>query len=221
MDNPIIESSEAEHQAAIQQELETQRKKLLLNNRMRGGIGWFFWIAGLSVINTLIFHFGGAINFVVGLGMTAIVDGFSASLAGQLFEPDATLIRIAGLAVSIGLSLLFVTAGLLGFKGYRWAVIAGMLLYALDSLIFLLARSWFGFAFHVFALWGLWSGWRAMLVIKAMQQAEPQTIISAAPSVADQAAWRQSDLIRILIRMALVYLLILVGLGVWGFILTR
>ena len=31
------------------------RKMLALENQIKGGTSWFFWIAGLSILNTIIF----------------------------------------------------------------------------------------------------------------------------------------------------------------------
>src|SRR5437588_12623571 len=51
---------------ARQQELEAH---------MRRGANWFFWIAGLSVVNAVISLAEGNRHFVVGLGITEIING--------------------------------------------------------------------------------------------------------------------------------------------------
>lgn len=53
---------------------------------IKGGANWFYWIAGLSIINTLIIFFNGDVNFIVGLGLTQIIDAiFYDSPNGLLF----------------------------------------------------------------------------------------------------------------------------------------
>jgi len=44
-----------------------------LENQVRSGASWFFWIAGLSVINAVILLAGGSWNFLIGLGITQFV----------------------------------------------------------------------------------------------------------------------------------------------------
>ena len=46
----------------------------ILRQRAKNGSGWFFWIAALSLINSVILHNGGEMFFVVGLGITAVAD---------------------------------------------------------------------------------------------------------------------------------------------------
>jgi hypothetical protein len=42
--------------------------------RVRISARWFYWIAGLSLINSAVVIFGGNFHFVVGLGVTSVVD---------------------------------------------------------------------------------------------------------------------------------------------------
>src|SRR5690349_8489985 len=52
-------------------------KNPVLERQVRSGARWFFWIGGLSLINTLIAMSGRGLVFIVGLGMTQIIDGFA------------------------------------------------------------------------------------------------------------------------------------------------
>ena len=45
--------------------------------QVRKGASWFYWIAGASVVNTIIFLFGGNLNFIVGLGVTQVINGIA------------------------------------------------------------------------------------------------------------------------------------------------
>jgi hypothetical protein len=56
---------------------------------------------------------------------------------------------------------LFVLFGYFATRGHLWAFIAGMALFALDGVIFLIARDWLGVGFHVFVLYCLFRGFTA------------------------------------------------------------
>src|SRR5512141_2538098 len=99
-----------------------------LARRMKSGASNFYWIAALSVINSLILEFGGNSYFVVGLATTLLVDGFFVEMARQL--PDAGIfVKLIGIAISVFISLIFVFFGFFANKGKRWAFIVGMVLY--------------------------------------------------------------------------------------------
>jgi hypothetical protein len=56
---------------------------------------------------------------------------------------------------------LFVLFGVFATKKRLWAFIVGLIVYALDGLIFLLAGDWLGVGFHVFALLCIFAGCNA------------------------------------------------------------
>jgi hypothetical protein len=155
------------------------QKKMALASSIRNGVNWFFWIAGLSMVNSVIFLFGGSLTFVVGLGITQFIDGFTFGFARQAGANWSTAAHIVGFGLDIAVAGVFVGMGLLGRKGYRWAMVGGMALYALDGLIFLAFQLWLALAFHAFALWGLWTGLRAMNALRALEQNGPIVIPEA------------------------------------------
>ena len=61
----------------------------------------------------------------------------------------------------------------------HWGFIVGMILYALDSLPFLLAGVYLDFGFHLFAFYCIFAGYRAL---KKLEQAEA-TVAAAGPAV--------------------------------------
>lgn len=119
----------------------------------RSGGSWFYWIAGLSLINSISAFAGSTWRFVIGLGVTQILDLF-----GNKLGPS-------GKIVVLGLDLLvagvFILFGVFAVKGQAWAFIVGMVLFTLDGLIFLLAQDWLGIGFHVFVLYCLFRGFNA------------------------------------------------------------
>jgi len=138
------------------------QQRLRLERQLKAGANWFYWIAGLSLVNSLIFLFKGGITFVIGLGLTQVVDGIAGVVARELGRQGGSIIRAAGLAVNLVIAGIFVAFGYLGRKGQRWAFITGMILYGLDIFILLWARDMFGILFHIIALAGLYRGLRAI-----------------------------------------------------------
>lgn len=133
---------------AMSLDLEPVRRQL------KSGASWFYWIAGLSVLNSLVALSGKGWGFILGLGITQLIDAIAAAGLGS-----------TGVAVAIVLDVLvaglFVLFGIFANKGHIWAFIVGMILYAADGLIFLIAQDWLGLGFHAFALLCLFGGLRA------------------------------------------------------------
>jgi hypothetical protein len=133
------------------------QQKLALDSKIRSGIGWFFWIAGLSLINSVVFFLGASFTFVAGLGVTQVIDGFLFGFTSDLGS-EWQIVRFIGLFIDIIIAAVFVVFGVLGRKHYRIPVIIGMVLYALDAVILLLFQDFLGAGFHAFALFGIWGG---------------------------------------------------------------
>jgi hypothetical protein len=143
-----------------------------LRRRVKNGANNFYWIAALSVINSIIALFGGQVTFVIGLGLTQVVDGLIFFLAQQI--PQAvTVIRIVGIVVSVGLALVFAAFGYFAGKSKRWAFQVGMGLYALDGLLLLYFQDWLGFGFHIVILWALYGGLKALGQLDEIFPAQP------------------------------------------------
>lgn len=111
------------------------------------GAHWFYWIAGLSLVNTIVALGGGQFHFVLGLGITEIAD------ASQ--SPQA---RMIGCAIDLLVLGFFVMCGYFAGKLQKWAFVMGMAFYLLDGGITLIGQDWIGVAFHVFVLIYIWKG---------------------------------------------------------------
>src|SRR5207248_4164866 len=98
---------------------------------------------------------GANLVFFIGLGVTQLMDEM-----GQHFGPPMSYMAPV---LDLGVAGTFVLFGFLARKGYTWAFIAGMGLYALDALIFLLAQYWLAIAFHGLILFYLFAGLKASL----------------------------------------------------------
>jgi hypothetical protein len=107
---------------------------------------WFWWIAGLSLVNSVLIHGGSQTSFLVGLGFTMIAD-----VAFQSFKAAAFVID----AVAI---LFFFLMGRYALRGHVWAFILGGVIYTFDALIFLYFQDFMPLGFHAFALFYIGKG---------------------------------------------------------------
>ncbi len=103
-------------------------EELSLENRFRNGVGWFNWIAGLSILNSVIFYFGASISFVTGLGITQFVDGFIAALIEDLGS-DYNYVRVIGFVINLLFAAFSSSWVCWAGKRKRWAIILGLVLY--------------------------------------------------------------------------------------------
>lgn len=150
-----------------------------LQRQVKSGADWFFWIVGLSIINSLALALGGKWSFLIGLGSTQFVDGFINALAVEFGPPIQTIIRILGLVISVIIAGVFALFGLLARKGHKWSFIVGMMLYALDGIIFLLVGDLASLGFHLFALFWISVGLRAKIQLDKVERGEADVLASA------------------------------------------
>lgn len=122
------------------------------------GAGWFWWIAGLSVVNSIAAHLGLGIGFLFGLGVTQVV--------------DAVVPLPVAIAVDAAAAGVFFAFGWMARRRHTWAFIVGATLYVLDGLIMVPLQLWFAAAFHVFALVGIFGGMRAHFQLRRMALSE-------------------------------------------------
>jgi fumarate reductase subunit D len=139
-----------------------------LEKAVKGAGSWFYWVAALSVINTIITLFHGKMAFVVGLGATQILDA-----AIQEYGTTAAAIVIPVNLVIAGVYALF---GYFACQRQRWAFIVGMIFYALDGLLMVVAASWLGLAFHAYVLWAVSRGLRADSAARQLEAQARYTI---------------------------------------------
>ena len=136
--------------------------QLRLANTARSGAGWFYWIAGLSLINSIATLSGSSWGFIIGLGITQVFDSFASSLGGSG--------KLVALVLDLLAAGVFVFFGVFASKRHAWAFVVGMILYALDGLIFLVVGDWLSVGFHVFALFCILAGFFANLKLSALQR---------------------------------------------------
>ena len=144
-------------------------QRLRAEQVVKSGAGWFIWIAGLSLVNSLVTLFGGGFHFIVGLGITQVVDALAHRAGSTGIVLDLV---INGLVAGI-----FVLFWHFGRQGQRWAFIVGMVFYTLDGLLLLMFQDYLSVAFHAYALFMLYRG---MAGISQLEQTSQATMLAGA-----------------------------------------
>ncbi len=113
---------------------------------VRAAARWFWWIAGLSLVNIVMFQSGSETSFVMGLGIITVSDVVFAGnkLVGFLID-----------AIALGF---FVWVGFEAQRAKLWAFYLGVTVYVLDALIYAYVQSWMPVAFHGLAIFFIVKG---------------------------------------------------------------
>jgi hypothetical protein len=156
--------TETEEIQSFEAQLNAARAQI--ENEIKTGANWFYWIAGLSLINSLIIIFDGNMNFIAGLGLTQIFDAI-----GQEFKQDMgnTIIIITFILNLIVIGI-FLLIGFFSNKKHLWAFIAGLVLYGIDGLILLYAMDIFSVLFHGIAIYFIFKGIKALNVFEKIEE---------------------------------------------------
>ena len=116
------------------------------------GANWFFWIAILSVVNTLIVFYYNLPNMPIALGITQWLDGtpgFSRTGVAMTTSWLVTDLLIAGVVAIFGL---------LARKGSDVAFVVGIFLYVVDAMLAVGLRDFFALGVHLVAIFFLFKG---------------------------------------------------------------
>ncbi len=119
--------------------------------RVQSSARWFWWIAGLSAINSLVVHTGGGeFTFVLGLAVTQIGDAV-------FRETPAFALVFDALALGF-----FVAIGAMAIRGHLWAFVVGGVVYLADAAVFAFFGDWLPVGFHGYALYCIFIGGQAL-----------------------------------------------------------
>jgi len=123
----------------------------------KSGANWFYWIAGLSLVTSIIAVGGGDWRFLISLGTTQVIDAFADVLSNEL--GGAT--KVIGFVLDIFITALFIVFAVLAGKKQLWAYMAGMVIFLLDGLVSLVVQDFIGVLAHGFVLFFLVRGYMA------------------------------------------------------------
>jgi hypothetical protein len=148
------DSATAEQVTAADMQAEDPRAEEL-RKQIDSGASWFYWIAGLSLVNAIIAAAGSPWSFIIGLGIPQVMTAIASGMPG---DAASTVIIAILWIVSFAIAGFFAACGWFAKRPSVAAFIAGMVLFGLDTLIFVYAEDWIGVAFHALALYFFWKG---------------------------------------------------------------
>jgi len=102
-----------------------------LAKHYKSGANWFYWLAGLSIVTSLIAIAGGGVQFIFSLGITQLIDGVAAGLSTELGNGAKVVALVLNLII-VGVFVLF---GWLAHRKQLWAYITGTVIFLLDGLL--------------------------------------------------------------------------------------
>jgi hypothetical protein len=147
-----------------------------LAQRYKSGANWFYWIAGLTIVTSIISFGGGDWRFLISLGTTQVIDGLADAFSAEL----GTAPKVIALVLDLILSAVFVVFGVLANKKFLWAYILGMAVFFIDGLVSLLVQDWIGVIAHVvvviFMVPGFMAG-RKLVELEQMMAAQAPTSV--------------------------------------------
>lgn len=135
-----------------------------LEAEVKSGANWFYWIAGLSVINSLIFAFGGNVAFIAGLGFMQVIDAIAQA---AIDDGGPTALRAVAVGFDLVFVIVFALAGYYANKRFIAAFAIGALIYIGDTVL-VLFLDLFMAAFHAFALFFIIRGFLACRKIRTV-----------------------------------------------------
>lgn len=128
-------------------------KQHLEGNRVvQNAANWFYWIAALSLINTISLLAGSDFGFIVGLGITQIFDGILFELMGEFSAWN--------LIPAFVFSGTFAVIGYYANKHFKNAFLLGMIFYGFDTILFVIVMDVISIGFHIFALFMIFKGFK-------------------------------------------------------------
>jgi hypothetical protein len=154
--------SSATANTTVTQNPDQKFAELELERGIKSGGSWFYWIAALTLVNTIMSVSGSESGFVLGLMFTLMVDAVAKGIGG-LGVGIAVVID----AFAIGF---FILLGIFANKQHKWAFVVGMVIYAFDTLLTLVAQSWLGLGIHIFAIWSIFIGYKKIQQLRDLRE---------------------------------------------------
>lgn len=139
------------------------------------GIDWFKWIAILSAVNTGLFLFKTNTFFIFGLGITQVVNALSSVFS----ETYGSSIMYIGLIINLLISLLYYFFYKRAMKLNRVPFMIGIILYAVDALLFVVVQDYMSLLFHTYVLYRFIKGFIDLSEYKKLLAEEPVEVLLA------------------------------------------
>ena len=147
-----------------------------LAQRYRSGANWFYWIAGLTLVTSVIGLMGGGWRFFLSLGTTQIID----AIATAASEGVGNAAKVIAMVFDIFITAMFAGFGVLANKKHLWAYILGMAVFFMDGLVSLAIFDWIGIIVHGFVLFVMFRGYQAGRELVTLEKAMAESAQAAA-----------------------------------------
>lgn len=148
------------------------------------GANWFFWIAALSLVNTVVTHSGGDGHFILGLAVTFIVDVIGREIVKE--HPDsASVVLFIAVGFSLFVDAFVVLFGVMSRQRWLWVFGFGMFLYLLDGILFALLGVYMAAGIHAFALFSMFQGFKSYQEYNKLQLALDDDAVANPEPVVD------------------------------------
>lgn len=118
-------------------------------------------IAGLSILNSALIITGADITFIFGLGITLLFDAVGREVGG--------IAQYITLTISFLIAAFFIVLGIFANDKRTWPFVVGIIAYSLDAVLYLVIGEFLGFGFHLFALFGIYTGFKALGEMKRLE----------------------------------------------------
>jgi len=135
------------------------------------GVSWMYWIAGLTVATLVVAAFGSTWGFAISLALPYFVAGIFGAMPAETTAGAAAAPTLGLWIATLVLCGLF---AFLAWRGRRPSVaplVTGAVLYALDTLVYVLVFDVLGIALHALALFFMV---RAVLAARRLQRGARQ-----------------------------------------------
>jgi len=139
-----------------------KKEQVIQKGQIFFGAVLFLWIGIFSALNILSIIVHQNLQFIAGLGINYIILGV---MDGILRATGVNLI-IVGYALAFLVSGLFIFIWKKSKQENKAIYLTGLIIYGLDTIIFVFTKEWFSLGFHVFALVMLGNGYNALLAKK-------------------------------------------------------
>ena len=143
-------------------------RHLQLSQKYRSGVQWFYWIAALTLVTSVISLAGGDWRFFLSLGVTQLIDAIAVELSASL--GNAT--KIIAIVLDIFAIAAFAAVGWLASKRQMWAYVVGMVLFLLDGLVSLVFGDWLGVIVHAILLFVMFRAFKSGLDLSALERSQ-------------------------------------------------
>src|SRR5262245_20425284 len=109
-----------------------------LVKKTKTGRAWLYWIAGLSIINSVIILTGSNWGFVLGLTLTQVIDFVCRGIAAE-FGWGA---KLFALVLDLAIAGFFVALGIFARRRRTWPFVVALVLYGIDPLLTFVTGIW-------------------------------------------------------------------------------